>query len=298
MKEVESKMDRPKSKHKGKMVNNESDGNTFVRDVPKYEVYALKYGEFHFYPMYLWHWMGKPALSPSQPLTPESCYFWLIKGPDINILFDTGCTPEMAKAHQIVNYEDHKTVLGKIGLKPEDIGAVIISHAHFDHVSGIQVFQEKNIPFYIQETCFRWTVEEYPKYPLLKKLGIPDFEDVQWLSRMLFADRLKLLAGERAGKAIEIFPGVSVRRVDGHMMGLQIAIVQTARGPVVLASDAAYLYSNLEMDWPVGLHMSTLTDAMDAIAVCKESGKIVVPGHDSEVEKKFPEVKPGVYKIA
>ncbi len=277
---------------------NQFDGISFAGDAPKYELYALKYGEFHTFPMHLWHWLGNPPLAPSQPITTASGYYWLIKGPDINILFDTGMIPEVAKAHGLVNYEDHKTVLAKIGLKPEDIGAVILSHAHFDHVNGIQVFQEKNIPIYIQEACFRWTVEVYPKYPLLKKLGLPDFDDVQWLSKMLFADRLKLVTGKRAGKPIELFPGVSVRRVDGHMMGHQIAIVQTAKGAVVLSSDAAYLYSNLEMDWPVGLIMSTLTDAMDALTVCKESGEIVVPGHDSEVTKRFPEVKPGVYKIA
>ena len=82
------------------------------------------------------------------------------------------------------------------------------------------------------------------------------------------------------------------------MVGLQIATVQTANGPVVLTSDAAYLYSNLEMDWPVGLIMGSLTDAMDGLNMCRESGKVLVPGHDTEVAKRFPEVKPGVYKIA
>ena len=41
----------------------------------------------------------------------------------------------------------------------------------------------------------------------------------------------------------EVAPGVTVHRVGGHSDGLQVVRVETARGPVVLASDAAHYYA-------------------------------------------------------
>ena len=280
---------------------NRFSGIAFAGEAPQYEVYALKYADLGGYPMYLWHWMGNPPLVPQQDVPTVGCYYWLIKGPDINILYDTGCNPETAEAHHLGNYENHSTMLGKLGLKTEDIGAVIISHSHWDHVNGVSNFQQRIIPFYIQEAAFRWSVEKYPKYPLLRKFGIPAWEDVQWLARLFYMEKLKLVTGKQAGDPIQVAPGVSVLRTDGHMMGHQVAIVQTAKGPVVLASDAAYLYSNLDLNWPVGLCMTDITDGMDAIRLCKEKagkGGLVIPGHDPLVMKKFPEVKPGIFKIA
>jgi glyoxylase-like metal-dependent hydrolase (beta-lactamase superfamily II) len=262
------------------------------------EVYALKYGEMQSMPNSLWYWLGNPALAPRQEISTKGAFYWLIKGPAGNILFDAGTTPETAKTHHIDNYEDHATVLAKMDMKIEDIDAVIISHAHFDHINGCRVFQDKTTSFYIQETCFRWAVEEYPSYPLFRSMGIPALEDIEWLTRELYSGRLNLVQGKRGGKAVNIFPGVSVRRVDGHMMGLQIAMVKTAKGPVVLTSDISYLYDNLDMNWPVGLIMGSLTDAMEGLDVCRESGKIMVPGHDMKITEKYPEVKPGVFRIA
>ena len=275
-------------------------GVAHAGELPNYEIYALKYGEMVKYPMYLWQWLGNPPLTPHQEVPRVGFYMWLIKGPKEIILFDTGCSPEVAKANHIQGYVGHNEILGRLGLNTEDISKVVISHIHWDHVNGVRFFQRRFIPFYVQEAAFEWAVKKYPKYSLLKKFNIPAWEDVEWINRLMYMGKLKLVTGQRDGAPIEVAPGVAVIRTDGHMMGHQIMVIKSAGKTVVLPSDAAYLYSNLEMNWPVGLCMTDITDGMDAIRICKEqAGKsgIIVPSHDLEVSKKFPEVAPGVFKV-
>ena len=208
--------------------------------------------------------------------------------------------PETAKTHPIVeNYEDHAAMLGKLGLKPEDISVVITSHAHWDHVNGIRIFPDAT--HYIQEACYDWTVKTASQYQILRKFGYPLPEDIEWLVRLNYMGRLELMKGERAGNPIEILAGISVIRVDGHYMGCQAAIVNTAKGPVVLASDSVNLYSNFEMDWPPGICMTNLTDALDGMKYYREvlkSGGILIPGHDLAVMERFPEIREGIVRIA
>ena len=60
----------------------------------------------------------------------------------------------------------------------------------------------------------------------------------RWSAR-LFADKVQFHDGEG-----EVAPGVTVHRVGGHSDGLQVVRVETARGPVVIASDAMHFYAN------------------------------------------------------
>lgn len=272
----------------------------FPGERPQYEVYALRYATSSKVGPITFYWRGGPNYKPSEPPPTTACYYFLIKGPNINILFDTGVVPETAKAHPIVeNYEDHATMLSKLGLKLEDISVVITSHAHWDHVNGIRIFP--NATHYIQETCYDWTVKIAPQYHMLRKFGYPLPEDIEWLVKLNYTGKLELIKGERAGDPVEILPGIYALRVDGHFMGCQGVIVNTAKGPVVLASDSVYLYGNFEMDWPPGICMTDLTDALDGMKRYREilkSGGFLIPGHDLAVMEKFPVIKPGVVRIA
>ena len=60
-----------------------------------------------------------------------------------------------------------------------------------------------------------------------------EVEDVAGIIRMTYADRVAFHDGDA-----EVAPGVTVHRVGGHSDGLQVVRVETARGPVVIASDA------------------------------------------------------------
>ena len=68
--------------------------------------------------------------------------------------------------------------------------------------------------------------------------------------------------------------------------------VSTARGHVVLASDASHFYANIEEDRP----FSAVTDlvgmyrAFDVVRSLADSPAHIVPGHDPLVMQRFPAV--------
>lgn len=116
-----------------------------------------------------------------------------------------------------------------------------------------------------------------------------DPDDVDWLRRAHTGGRVRLLDGDA-----EVVPGLSVHLVGGHTAGMQVVRVRTARGHVVLASDASHFYENIEQDRPFGiLHsMTGMYGAFDRINELADGPDLVVPGHDPAVLDRFPPAAP------
>jgi glyoxylase-like metal-dependent hydrolase (beta-lactamase superfamily II) len=106
---------------------------------------------------------------------------------------------------------------------------------------------------------------------------------------------VRLVDGDR-----EVLPGIRVHRVGGHTAGLQIVSVETARGRVVLTSDASHFYRNVETRQPVQIitslpEMLTAFDTIDALAGPE---RLIVAGHDPAVAERFETLEPGIIRIA
>ena len=103
--------------------------------------------------------------------------------------------------------------------------------------------------------------------------------------RQNFAGRLRFVDG-----AAEIVPGISVHHVGGHAAGLQVVSVDTARGRVVLASDAAHYYANVEEDRPFRIvsDVPQMYDAFETIRALADSRDHIIPGHDPLVLERYP----------
>ena len=83
----------------------------------------------------------------------------VIKGEAGIIVIDTGYDDsyeehrKLAEGMNITQYRSPAKVLRKIGIEPEDVQYVILTHAHWDHMGGVNLFP--NAKFYIQsdELC-------------------------------------------------------------------------------------------------------------------------------------------------
>ncbi len=66
--------------------------------------------------------------------------------------------------------------------------------------------------------------------------------------------------------------------------------VETARGPVILASDACHLYANLvrEMPFPIVVDVPKYLDAHRRLKMLAASLDHIIPGHDPLVLSAFP----------
>src|SRR5262245_40588424 len=104
-----------------------------------YEVYALKFASLgHPTPISRWV-LGGPANDS------VNIFFmtWLIKGNNgKNILVDAGFLNDLedAKDFDIIDYVRPDSVLSRIGLSSGEITDIILSHPHWDHIDGIDLF--------------------------------------------------------------------------------------------------------------------------------------------------------------
>jgi glyoxylase-like metal-dependent hydrolase (beta-lactamase superfamily II) len=115
------------------------------------------------------------------------------------------------------------------------------------------------------------------------------------LVTLTYAGRVRIIDGDR-----QVLPGIGVHRVGGHTAGLQIVSVQTARGTVVLTSDASHFYRNLERRQPVQIITSLpeMLAAFETIEALAGPARLIVAGHDPEVADRFPSVDSGILRIA
>ena len=177
-----------------------------------------------------------------------------------------------------------------LGIASESIRHVILTHFHNDHIGNVADFPNASFVVQDREMAF-WTGRYASKGAFL---WVVEPEDILELVRQNFAGRVRFVDG-----AAEIVPGISVHHVGGHAAGLQIVCVETARGRVVLASDAAHYYANIEEDRPFRIvsDLPQMYDAFETIHTLADSPEHVIPGHDPLVLTRYPAV-PGLEGIA
>ena len=165
--------------------------------------------------------------------------FWLIRGDNRNILFDSGFHREKwFKEFTANDFLSPDEAVKLAGVQPADITDIIISHAHWDHMDGIDLFPKATV--WIQKEEFRYYTGEAWQ-PGGEHGGI-DPEDVQVLVRLNTEGRLRLIDGDDK----ELLPGIRAYTGARHTYASEYIRVDEPDGkPFVLASDNCYLYRNL-----------------------------------------------------
>ena len=178
-----------------------------------------------------------------------------------------------------------------LGISPEQVTDIVISHSHWDHVDGADLFPRATV--WIQKEEYDYYVG--PQGEVLHTGGA-DADDAKMLAELNKSGRVRLVDGD----AKEILPGITVYTGGKHTFASQFAGVRTAAGTVVLASDNAYLYENLEKHLPIAqtLDAESNLKAQERMLALAAAPSLVIPGHDPAVFERFPAVAPGVVKIS
>jgi glyoxylase-like metal-dependent hydrolase (beta-lactamase superfamily II) len=216
---------------------------------------------------------------------------WLIRGGGRNVLVDSGFyRPKFFTSWKVADFVRPDEAVARAGVRPDEITDVILTHAHWDHADGADLFPKAQI--WIQK-------DEYAYYtgaawqPGGKHGGIePD--DVFYLLRANTEGRLHLVDGDH-----EILPGISVYIGGRHTWQSQYVAVAAKPGRVVLASDNLYLYENLEKHLPIAQTFDAASNlaAQDRMKEIVKEVRLIVPGHDPAVLTRFPKVAEGVVRI-
>ena len=210
---------------------------------------------------------------------------WLIRGGGRNILFDSGFHRERwFKEWTIKDYLRPGEAVKLAGVNPEEVTDIVISHSHWDHMGGIDLFPKAVV--WIQKEEFRYYTG--PAWQPGGDHGGIDPEDVQQLVRLNTQGRLRLVDGDN----VEIFPGIRADTGGRHTFASQYLRVD-GNPPFVLASDNVYLYRNLAEHKA----SATFSDADHAANIAAQSRMIelaggnpdrVIPGHDAAQFQKYP----------
>jgi glyoxylase-like metal-dependent hydrolase (beta-lactamase superfamily II) len=244
---------------------------------PLYEVYAVKYATREARSSEHFHG-GDPHDGPMA----MDYFVWAAVSAGHTVVVDTGFSAEVAERRRRRHLRCPTHGLGALGIDCARLPLVILTHLHYDHVGNLQKFPAADFVVQDEEMAF-WTGRYASKGHFRH---IVEVEDVVQLVRENFAGRLRFVCGTR-----EVAPGITVHRVGGHAAGLQVVRVSTARGNVVLASDATHYYANIEEDRPYSVvnDLAEMYEAFEIVRTLADSPEHVVPGHDPLVMERFPQ---------
>ena len=145
---------------------------------------------------------------------------YLIRTENRLILVDAGC--ETMPGFDMRDFIGTVKALNNIGISPEEITDLIITHAHHDHIECAKYF--KNAVIYIQKDEY-----EAGKGYLTENLNIRTFE-----------------------KEMQICDGIKAVKIGGHSKGSSIVEITDADKKYIIAGDECYMRECLAKQIPTG----------------------------------------------
>ncbi|MBA2674320.1 N-acyl homoserine lactonase family protein [Ramlibacter sp.] len=254
---------------------------------PSYEVYALRYATHpgrHASENFIFSDFHDDALMPLD------FFMWAIKGEGRTIVVDTGFDAETAKKRHRVYLQSPVEMLRDVGIDANTVTDVAITHMHYDHCGNLMAFP--NARFHIQDDEMAYCTGRCMGHKALQQPF--EVKDVINAIRCLYEGRLVFHKGR--GKLAD---GIFLHQVGGHTKGLQVVSVPTARGELVLASDAAHYWANIRerSPFPIVVDVEGMLEAHATIDALADGPYHVIPGHDPKVLEVFPRL-PGNSNIA
>jgi glyoxylase-like metal-dependent hydrolase (beta-lactamase superfamily II) len=252
-----------------------------------YEVYALKYaGPFtSSVAMVLFNKEWEKTIA-------RNYYIWAVKGKGLTVVFDAGVRPALAAERKLHGYVPPDQLLRRIGIDAREVEQLVVSHIHFDHAGGIELFPKARI--YVQRKEYDFWVHD----PLSGRppfAAVADPVAIGRLRELEGTDRLVLVEGDQ-----EILPGIELLLTPGHTPGLQSMAVETPKGTAILASDCAHVHRSFVEDNPSSL-ITDLPAWLESYTKLrrKVGGELsmLFPGHDKDMLEKFPKVAEDVTRL-
>jgi glyoxylase-like metal-dependent hydrolase (beta-lactamase superfamily II) len=244
--------------------------------IPEYEVFAIKYAE-HNRNASANFIGGDPHNGPM----PMDYFIWLIRGHEATWVVDTGFNLKAAEERGRKLLRCPSDGLRLLGVEASDIRDVIITHLHYDHVGNFELFPNAN--FHLQDREMSFATGRYMRHRCMHEAY--NLSDVVGMVKQVYNGKVGFHDGDAT-----LAPGLSVHLIGGHTMGLQVVRVHTARGWVVIASDASHYFRNIEekRPFPIVYHVGEMVEGWQRLSELAETPQHVIPGHDPAVLHRYP----------
>jgi glyoxylase-like metal-dependent hydrolase (beta-lactamase superfamily II) len=258
-----------------------------VQPAGAYEVYALRFGVIPQFRLSGLIAKAEPSRRIDIPVM-----VWLLKGQGRNVLVDSGFHQQkFVDQWKVQNFRSPADAVRAAGLQPEEVTDVIITHAHWDHAGGIDLFPKATV--WIQREEYTYYTGE--AWHARNTHGGIDAEHMATLLKVNTEGRLRFVDGDDR----EILPGIRCYTGGRHTHASQYVGVQTAGGTAVVTSDNMYLYENMEKRVPIAQTLDAASNlaAQDRIRKLASDPALIVPGHDPAVFERYPRISEDVVRI-
>ena len=261
------------------------------QNTPSYEVYVLKYASL----------AKKTTIADwvkdgPKDSTDIDFMFWLIKdGKGKNILVDAGCSCSTPAAIDfgLTKCIRQDSLLLQLGIKSPDVTDIIVTHPHWDHINGINLFP--NAQIWIQKDDYNY----YAGGAWQKDGSHGGFvkDEILYLVNKNIEGKVTLVNGD----AKEIIPGIKVYTGSHHTYNSQYVGVQSGNDKIIIASDNIWLYYSLEHLLPAPsygtLDPAGYVAAMKRMKTLASKTAFILPGHDPRGFSQFPKVTENIARI-
>ena len=250
----------------------------------QYRIYAIRYA--HLERTSTHNFLGGDDHAQRMPL---DYYVWAIVGADRTVIVDTGFDAVAAAGRGRELIRPVAAGLAAIGIDVGSVSDVVITHMHYDHAGNVPLFPRAR--FHVQDAEIAYCTGRSMTH---RHLAAPfDARDVTIMVGRVFEGRVVFHDGDAP-----LLPGISLHHLGGHTLGLQVVRVDTARGPIVLASDAIHFWANLEREvpFPIVAEVPAYLEALRTLRTLAPSVDHIIPGHDPLVLARFP-AEPGTTDI-
>jgi glyoxylase-like metal-dependent hydrolase (beta-lactamase superfamily II) len=212
--------------------------------------------------------------------------FWVIRTGGSVVLMDTGYDIAARDWLGEISVMPTPEGLKLINLDPEEVDMVITSHFHYDHIGYLGLFQRAKVVSGAKEYAYWFAKREADS--LTGEFTTE--ENLVPVEKAQNEGRLWLISDET-----DVAPGITVYQVGGHCPGELIALVETEKGPLILASDAAHFYEQIEHGWPF-FAFTDLDEMRNALQfmteLARQRSAVIIPGHDGRTRQRY-EAVPG-----